>query len=980
MTLTQQADRLAGQTAYDSAIVLLDSAYRVAVAEFGESDSVVARIAEQTGACCLGAQQGECAAEWYARALAARRLIPTKDSLEVGRLKRCLGDARLLLDQKDAAESLYLGALAILNDTSASWQRERALCLHSLARRYARWGRFPEAEPHLREAYGIYRHLGDNEGAELGSTAYDLGGVYIYAGEFARAESFLDTSIIVLERTAVIEQQTLAEAYYRMASVKERLGDYEASLSLALRSYDLMLEALGPDHKDIAAEQRSIGNIYMLMGRFDKAESWLKQARETYARVLGPECYFIPNCLRDLARLALRRQNATLAEVLIDSALNLQERLFDPGWPGIGRTLELKGEILLTLGRPEQAEESLLRTVEIEKNYWGERHLDVASTLQRLGDCMRLSGDLTASMEFYRQSFDIRFEHLARNSVILAEAEALRLARFLRDSFDGCLSALVDSRLQESTLIHASLPIILAAKGQISDQIFDRHRYFTHSGNSEAHRLFEQYRDLVGELAQMHYRQGDTTTARAADSLSRIVNDRERQLARMCPGLSTASTYTDISITSLAQLLPQYSCLVDYVRFDYYSPGGEQREQRYLAMTVRPEGAADLVDMGPAQCVDSLVTAYRDCIDKASQEWPNLSQDVVNDGSVLCHALYERVWAPLEKSVANFDLVLIAPDAGLNLISFASLSDASGDFLIERQSLHYLSAARDLLRTGSEPTCEKSILAIGDPDFDAPVQARLESAVPSDTSESGGEYAALLRGFDWREQVKANRIPYTGREVRSVAELWENRFGHKATVLSGASASEENFKSLAPRTSMLHLATHGFYLSSPAGDSTIDSETDHSRPGSESESPLLRSGLLLAGANVQPERNQRVKDDGVLTAYEIASLDLSGLCCVVLSACNSALGKLQAGEGVYGLQRAFQTAGARTVISTLWPISDKETVHTMNRIYNSSEETLAATMRDAALERIAEIRKAGLPPHPFAWAAFRALGDWNKTF
>jgi CHAT domain-containing protein len=141
--------------------------------------------------------------------------------------------------------------------------------------------------------------------------------------------------------------------------------------------------------------------------------------------------------------------------------------------------------------------------------------------------------------------------------------------------------------------------------------------------------------------------------------------------------------------------------------------------------------------------------------------------------------------------------------------------------------------------------------------------------------------------------------------------------------------------------------------------------------------PLLNSGILLAGANVRAASGEEQLEDGILTAYEIASMNLSSTCWVVLSACRTALGKLQAGEGVYGLRRAFQTAGARTVISSLWPIPDKETARVMTCLYGSLSEDLPVAMQRAALERRAEIRKSGLPDHPFSWAAFIAVGDWR---
>jgi len=192
-----------------------------------------------------------------------------------------------------------------------------------------------------------------------------------------------------------------------------------------------------------------------------------------------------------------------------------------------------------------------------------------------------------------------------------------------------------------------------------------------------------------------------------------------------------------------------------------------------------------------------------------------------------------------------------------------------------------------------------------------------------------------------------------------------NIFDADAILLRGAAASEAAFKRDAPSHRVIHVATHAFFLGV--------SET----PG---ENPLLVSGLALAGANHRDRAAAAGEEDGILTAEEIASLDLSGTDWAVLSACDSGVGEIVLDQGVSGLRRAFQTAGVGTLIMSLWPVDDRATLAWMEALYRSRLEAGASTVeavRAATRQALRARREAGSDTHPFTWGAFVAAGDWR---
>jgi CHAT domain-containing protein len=219
--------------------------------------------------------------------------------------------------------------------------------------------------------------------------------------------------------------------------------------------------------------------------------------------------------------------------------------------------------------------------------------------------------------------------------------------------------------------------------------------------------------------------------------------------------------------------------------------------------------------------------------------------------------------------------------------------------------------------------------------------------------------------------------------VNDLQALWRRAGRGELVALAGAEATEAAFRHLVAGRSLLHLATHGFFLGGRCAASAANTRGIggvSALPEPEPPrlaSPLVLSGFALAGAN---QRGTKAESDGVVTASEVATLDLSGLDWAVLSACDTGLGEITAGEGVLGLRRAFQMAGARTVIMSLWSVDDASTRDWMRRLYEARllrNLGTAEAVREAGVGLIRARRARGESASPFYWAAFIAAGDWR---
>ena len=343
----------------------------------------------------------------------------------------------------------------------------------------------------------------------------------------------------------------------------------------------------------------------------------------------------------------------------------------------------------------------------------------------------------------------------------------------------------------------------------------------------------------------------------------------------------------------------------------------------------------------------------------------------------------------MEEHLAGVATVLVSPDGVVGLVPLEALpGKAAGSYLIEDYTLALVPVPRmfgdgeAVAAEGPKPATAQaeapSLLLVGDVDYGgdpggAPTLVASRSA------------AVGTRGFEPKfERREGMRV-----EVSAIRDSFEEQFPEtRATLLRGGKATEEALRQMAGKYRYLHLATHG-YFAPPELRSALGPSDPAARPrtdlfgvrGVAGFHPGLLSGLALAGANVRPTPTG--KDDGILTALEVAELDLAKVELAVLSACETGLGEVAGGEGLLGLQRAFQVAGARSVVASLWKVPDIQTQNLMARFYeNLWRKGLPprAALRAAQLEMLREGYQRGLVPineerktervPPFYWAAF----------
>ncbi|MGH9834091.1 MAG: CHAT domain-containing protein [Blastocatellia bacterium] len=319
---------------------------------------------------------------------------------------------------------------------------------------------------------------------------------------------------------------------------------------------------------------------------------------------------------------------------------------------------------------------------------------------------------------------------------------------------------------------------------------------------------------------------------------------------------------------------------------------------------------------------------------------------------------------------------LISPDGALNLIPFAALVDEQNEYLVKNYAISYLTSGRDLLRLQVARESKQAPMVVADPDFDAPASSQVAAGrgqsakKPSSGAQSSSSSSAPSSSL---AQFQFGRLPGTAAEAQALKALLP-----EAVVLTRKQATEAALKqAIAPR--LLHIATHGFFLEDlptlpPAMNRGIGVKTSLGMAmnpvPSSGGNPLLRSGLALAGFNL----HRGGDDDGVLTAMEATGLNLWGTQMVILSACDTGVGAVKNGQGVYGLRRALVLAGAETQVMSLWPVSVDGTRDLMIEYYKALQagQGRSEGLRQVQLKLLADPRRQ----HPYYWASFIQSGEW----
>lgn len=884
-------------------------------------------------------------------------------------------------------------ALALRRAVQGETHPEVAPCLNLLGSLYYLQGNYARAEPLLRRGLELRATVSNSTGhCEVAESFNSLATLYTDQGQYDRAEPFYASALALRESVLGEGHPGVAESLNGLARLLARQGQYGRAEPLYTRALAIREAALGPSHPDVARTLNNLANLYREQGLLSQARPLYERALAIREEALGTHHPLVATSLNNLATLYLEQRLPGRAAPLFERALALYEEALGVDHPDVARTLNNLARLHAARGEDSLAEALGRRALAISEATLGREHPDVAFALGTLAGFYRAQGQYERAEPLYERMLGLRESALGAQHPLVAEAldelallrlaqqrleqavplfwralsvseqrlrqevlgfSSSRLATFLQylRTSEERLYALLRAHPDDAGVQRLALTAVLLLKGRSAEAAADTSRILYQSLGTQERMLFGQLQELRTQLSTLalqgprllssdDYQQRLKELASRGDALEAELARRSAPL-RAQVSLPLAAEIVD----QVAAALPEDGALIELVAYMDRPLLGSPTTQalqpdaqlRYLALVLLPDASTRAVELGLAGPLDELASRLRAVLATRDVGYQAVAQEL--------HAL---VFEPLRPLLGGTRRLFLSTDGQLSLVPFAALHDGE-QFLIDSFEVTYLTSGRELLPRPWVTATAESVIVLADPDF-----------------------TFFTPHAEMAEQPWVP-LPGTRQEAEAIQRLLP-----QAQLFLGAEATKERLLSLST-PGVLHLATHGFFLNEAPGPEGSRALGSFGVLGQKPRvpappDPLLCSGLVLAGACAPapgvPGGPAPSPGSAQVTALELAGLNLWGTQLVVLSACDTGRGEVKLGQGVYGLRRAFVTAGAETVVTSLWKVNDEKTCALMETYYRHLREGQG---RGRALhEAMRQVRQR--QPHPHYWAPFIMVG------
>jgi CHAT domain-containing protein/tetratricopeptide (TPR) repeat protein len=888
-----------------------------------------------------------------------------------------------------------------------------AVCLSNLAMLHVYAGAYSAAQPLYQEALGIYEQAKVEDQPEYAACLNNLALLYQEMGEYARADRLYQRALQIYRPLPGQHQVDYAQILSNRAQLYYHTGDYDQAELLFGQALRIRLRVLGKEHPDYAQGLNNLAGLYRARGTREdntEAESLYSQALRITEKALGKEHPDYAAILDNLASVSASLGKHARALPLRQQALEIRRRVLGRHHPKYATSLNNLALMYQSTGDYARAEPLLCEALRVIQQGQGERHPTCATVRSNLAKlhwseaveilrpvprpqplpnltAVYAAADYLGRAEcLLRQALETSRANLELAAAAQSQHQQLAMLRDLRCRLDDYLSLASDVQQPVADQYQE----VLAWKGAVARR---QRRQRLARKESRLAADFAELDRVSCRLAALALGAGDpkdTQRRRRIQALSEQKERLEGELARKSTAFRHEKDLPHLGPAQLQAALPADAVLLDFLEYRHVWPslsrkGGLKGERRLVAFVVRPD-ALVRVDLGPLKPLREVLKRWREA----------LQRRFVTEGDArLAQEVRRLLWRPLEPHLRGARVVLVSPDGALASVPFAALPGGKkGSYLLEEVALAVVPVPQllpELLSGGPrDRKGEPSLLVVGDVRYDG-ADGRAAGA-ESRTTQQTGPGRTLMR---WAP------LESTAAEVGAINNVFQRRF-RKGTVtdLREDEATEAAVRKEASAHRYLHFATHGFFAPRELRSALADASRG-GRPGADDlfgrrgmagVHPGLLSGLVLAGANRPADAE---KDDGILTALEVEALDLSGVELAVLSACETGLGEEAGGEGLLGLQRAFQLAGAHSVVASLWQVDDRATRELMVRFYENlwkRKMSKVEALRQAQLWMLKEgigrgmvdirVPEDRLPKEdgrlaPYFWAAFSLSGDWR---
>jgi CHAT domain-containing protein/Tfp pilus assembly protein PilF len=870
----------------------------------------------------------------YQRALALQEKALGPEDAQVATTLTNLGVMYLAKGDYGQAEQLLLRALAIREKATGTEEIFIIQSLKSLASLYETKGDYDKAGLLLQRVVSKLEKLLGADNPIIAPALSDFALHTKNQGDYVKAEQLYQRAIAILEKAGGPDASSLAVPLDNLGNLYQSKGDYERAEALYKRALTIKERTSRPDDPEIATTLSNLAVLYEEQRKYELAEPLLQRALAIKEKALGPMHPDVATLLSNLAVLYYDQGDYDKAEVLSQRVLTIKEKALGSEHPDVAIAVNNIAALKERRGDYKGAETLYLRALAIYEKKLGPKHPDTTSMVLNLALLSAARGEMSQAISYLTRGTDISEYNAALILATGSEEQKRRYMSTLSSETDYTISLHLLSVPNDLSAARLALTTILRRKGRALDAMTEQLASLRRRSDPQDRALLERLDAVRSQLANLVLN-GPVNQSSATERQAAVAK-LEAEVQRLEAAVSARSAEfraqsQPVTIESVEEAMPLDTALIEIASYRPFNPQAKNRSERYgaaryAAYVLRREGQnagsprvvqPRWVDLGDAATINDDVAALRKAL--ISPRSTNFKQ--------VGQALYGKVMRPLLPLVGNTHRLFLSPDGDLNLIPFGALVDEQDRYLIENYSITYLTSGRDLLRLQVHTNSKQGPLVFANPSFDSGGAINNQATGIADANGKG------RRSTDLRD-AKFSPLPGTAGEAKALADVLSD-----VRVFTGPQATEAELKQVSgPK--ILHVATHGFFLpdirqanAGSAGGRGVGIASPQQTPQTQTrrdENPLLRSGLALAGVN---QRQSGAGEDGVLTALEATGLDLWGTKLVVLSACETGLGEIKNGEGVYGLRRALVLAGSESQVMSLWQVSDAATRDLMAAYY-----------------------------------------------
>lgn len=843
------------------------------------------------------------------------------------------------------AASSFLQVLQGNRQYYASDTLNLATIHNNIAECYRMMGDYTAAEPMYLEAFRLETSCSQTTQESLASLFNNMGLLYKAQSNYSKAETCFLKSIDAYKRAGYENYVEFANPLNNLGDLYRLTGNYQAAISNIEQSVMIRKNTSGETHEYYANALSNLALLKMAFGYLDEAETMFLKCETIYRNKLGEDHQRYANCLSMLSSVYARKKDYPKSLDYINRCLLLMEKRQATQTDKYALYLSSKGSLECDMKNYQASTESFKKAAEIFKTNFGSQNPDYTDMQFSLAHVQERAGNTAEAIRYYLSCMGAYKKIMEDNFISMSEEERTNFYYVLSNRFetfyhfviqlsgqtgfknDSLMKTLLDVRLLDKSLLLNESRAITASMASSADTAV-QHNF--REWLQQKKYLQELYKYSLAELNENNI---DLEKEEA------YKNRLEKQLSTSSSAFRKARE-TKHAFAQLKYKLKKTELAVEIIRTALYDEQGKA-SVNYAALLIGKEYVAPkLIPLDSCAYFDTLFI----------NQYKRAMADTLTD-----RLSYQRFYKALEKYTAGIYTIYFSGDGVYQKLNLYTLyNPVSKTYLLETIGIKQLTGLKDLLEDKPVAITSRKAALFGFPDY--------QLASPADGKSKSPEVASRAVFTDVPE------LPGTKKETEDISTLLRAH-EWKADLYLAAEAGEEQVKAL-NSPAILHIATHGFFL--PDEDVTADKTLGFSSEQTL-QNPLLRSGLLMAGASASKDQNLMNQEDGILTAYEASLLDLQNTDLVVLSACETGLGDLVNGQGVYGLQRAFLSAGARSVLMSLWEVDDNATQELMTAFYKNYLQQLQGNKLEALRKAQREVKKHYA--HPYYWGAFVLIGN-----